>query len=521
MESESFKRKLSFIGYIGLALMITSAGPYGFEYTVNAVGIEYTLIGTCIFCIFYALPVSLITSELSSMMPTNHGQILWVFRGYSIKYKKFGDFCGFINSLNYLIFFLCEIATAPIVFVAYFELLVGKYTYLIEYSIMLGVVVISVIINIFNIDIMGYIASILAVFMIAPFLIGFFIVLPDINVSNQWNLIGSNNECSSYNWSLFIGTIIWELSGFEGMASLTNEVNFKLKYIIYALIITIIIDIGLLIIPIITVATTIDTDNYDCSSIWYDGFFSEGYGNILVPLKYCILIGSLLTNWCLFSSGLAVVSRTIWALSQPNISIHNSGSISFNNENMFDEQINPNESMLLINNTDNDNISRTINIGVLPSWFGTVWKRTNSPIKSVLLVGVLTCILMLWLGFVGIVEFLVYFYVISSLFEIGAYLILKFQENKVHRSYVVPCGKCGGIIISLSLIIILIASLTILIMSNWFQFIIVIGINIGFILYYYFYRIIIYPMITNDDNEEYYTEMPQTNDDDNEIHPLI
>ncbi len=64
--------KLSFIEFVLVASLITGV-PYGMEWCVLAAGVGPTLLSLIGLGIFYAFPMCLVSTELSCMMPTNHG----------------------------------------------------------------------------------------------------------------------------------------------------------------------------------------------------------------------------------------------------------------------------------------------------------------------------------------------------------------------------------------------------------------------------------------------------------------
>jgi hypothetical protein len=56
-----------------IAFFTVSAGPYGIEAAVQAAGAFPTLLGILVVAVFAGLPQSLLTAELSTMIPETGG----------------------------------------------------------------------------------------------------------------------------------------------------------------------------------------------------------------------------------------------------------------------------------------------------------------------------------------------------------------------------------------------------------------------------------------------------------------
>ena len=64
-DSKSKNGKLTYFQFVATIFLLTSAGPFGFEYVVVGVGVGYTLLLILLFAIFYCFPLTLVASELS------------------------------------------------------------------------------------------------------------------------------------------------------------------------------------------------------------------------------------------------------------------------------------------------------------------------------------------------------------------------------------------------------------------------------------------------------------------------
>ena len=172
------------------------------EYCVEAAGVGATLIALILLGGFYAFPMCLVSTELSCMMPTNHGSIVWAYRSFYNFSPKIADFIGFINALNQMLIYAVGLSFAPIIFVGYFQTITGDLSSGYEYLVMLAVIISAGIVNIFNVKIMGTIVSFLFIFAVGSFLVGFFASLPDIKYS-QWT-----QQCSNYDFAFFMAIFV-------------------------------------------------------------------------------------------------------------------------------------------------------------------------------------------------------------------------------------------------------------------------------------------------------------------------
>ena len=114
------------------------------EYMVNAGGVGLTLLLLPMLYTILYLPQVLMSTELMTLMPTNHGQIAWSYRALSnvdasIFGSSIGDFIGFINAMNVLMYFAVTGAWAPIIFAGYFETLIGDMSWGYLYLVKAGV----------------------------------------------------------------------------------------------------------------------------------------------------------------------------------------------------------------------------------------------------------------------------------------------------------------------------------------------------------------------------------------------
>merc|ERR1719242_361174 len=176
----------------------------------------------------------------------------------------------------------------PIVFAAYLETLSGDLSWGYYYLVEVALVVVCYGINALNISIVGDIINFFMLLSMVPLLIGFFWVLPDIEIS-QWT-----ETCSNYDPALFLAVIVYYAGGYEYLGAVGGELNFSARKLMISYIVAVIVSVLWVIIPVIVAATI----PYSSCSDWYDGYFAVAYGEIWKPLYYMVLIASL---FCMFA----------------------------------------------------------------------------------------------------------------------------------------------------------------------------------------------------------------------------
>eukprot|EP01084_Bolivina_argentea_P198772 340258_1 len=151
-------KELSFGQLVIMIFTLTCAGPFGIEESVQAGGVFYTLIGLIVLPFVYSIPQSLMCAELGSMMPSYHGYIIWVFRGF--EKDKFGHFLGFYNAIGCLVGMAKDIPIYIILMLFYFKKLIFndfniEFTWIEEYLISFVLILIGALFNIANITTLG------------------------------------------------------------------------------------------------------------------------------------------------------------------------------------------------------------------------------------------------------------------------------------------------------------------------------------------------------------------------------
>eukprot|EP01084_Bolivina_argentea_P178134 307950_1 len=443
-------------------------------------------------------------AELNSMMPCNHGYIIWVYRGL-------GEFWGFVNAFNTLLATCLDLPLFPVLMVDYFVALFNSnqesLPWIAIYMIKFMLVVVGMILNIMNIKIIGTTMIIFTIIILTPFLIGFLYVIPNID-TNQWSTTYAINTDMTYNWSIFISSCLWLHCGFDKLSCVSGETKFKHKHFFIAFLFAIILAWFSYVLPLIA-ALTVNYSNTD----WDKGYLLEAYNEILPGIKYLVLLGGVLFCFSLYVVELLAYSRAICAVAQPYVVITNKGKISMMDDTNYEqeimhldrvnselrdesnieddsddhdqEQLFQEEETLSPNATDEDErffgshmrYSKKIRVSICPKWIGHYWERTGAPARAVIVQSIINCFLIV-LSFEALIQATIFFYALTWLLEFAAFMRLKYKEPDVLRPFVVPFGLFGAWVITIVKVIVVLIVIGVTASYNANIFLIAIGYNI-------------------------------------------
>lgn len=154
-------KKAGLLYFVFVMFAYTTGGPFGLEEMVTTSGPGMTLIYLLIIPLFWSIPVSLATAELTTAIPVEGGFYRWVRASH-------GDFWGFLTGwwnwsaswllgASYAVLFTDYLAN-------YFPALVGWRHYLVSVAL----ITIFAYINIRGIQMVGVVATILGICILVP-----------------------------------------------------------------------------------------------------------------------------------------------------------------------------------------------------------------------------------------------------------------------------------------------------------------------------------------------------------------
>ena len=458
---------LNSLHYTFMLFILTAAGPFGIEPLIASSSPFYALLSLLIVPFTYCIPQSYMCAELSSMIPSNHGSIAWVYRGL-------GPFWGFLYSVNDCCSTLIDTPTYIVLIGTYseawlikiFEPWMGYLFFvnpgIINYGFKLFLLLIAAVLNVFNITVVGNASIILSFLIMAPLLIGFIITLPDVNM-NVWFDTQTISNCNDRSvgvcdWPLYISTVIWLHTGWDVVSHIAGEVGFDFKTVMNSFLWANVLDLLSYLLPLISVFTIAypASNDYKLNSKWEDGYLINAYYNISPVLGGFVFFGAILSNYSIHLCEISTLAREIWALAQETAPESQSQSIS-----------------------DIDKIP----ISVLPPWIGKLYDATKSPLRAIIVITLLNCVLIIF-PFEFLLELSVVQNCISFVLEYASLITLRYKEPDEPRPFKIPGGMLGVWILTLLKFGLIFLLIVMIIIQQAKIFLICVVFNICMVIYY-------------------------------------
>ncbi|KAK3006550.1 hypothetical protein RJ639_017705 [Escallonia herrerae] len=208
------RNKVSIVPLVFLIFYEVSGGPFGIEDSVRAARPLLALLGFLPFPFVWSVPEALITAEMDTMYPENGGFVVWVssalgpYWGFQVGWVKW--LSGVIDNALYPVLFLDYLKSA-------IPALAGGLPGVIE------VLVLTVVLTYMNyrgLTIVGWVAILLGIFSILPFVVMGLVVIPRLEPS-RWFVADLDNV----NWGLYLNTLFWNLNYWDSISTLAGEVE--------------------------------------------------------------------------------------------------------------------------------------------------------------------------------------------------------------------------------------------------------------------------------------------------------
>jgi amino acid transporter len=157
-------RKAGLFYLVFVMFSYTTGGPFGLEDMVTTSGPGITLLYLLIIPLFWCIPVSLVSAELTTAMPVEGGFYRWTR-------AAFGDFWGFLAGWwNWSASFLLGGAYA-VLFADYFGYYLPHMTWWEHYLLSLSLIALLTWINVRGIQMVGRVATVLEILIFIPVII--------------------------------------------------------------------------------------------------------------------------------------------------------------------------------------------------------------------------------------------------------------------------------------------------------------------------------------------------------------
>ena len=296
-QSKSVVKKAGLLYFVFVMYSYTTAGPFGLEEQVTTSGPGLTLLYHLLLPLFWCLPVSLASAELTTAMPVEGGFYRWVRAG-------FGNFWGFLAGWwNWSASWLLG-ATYAVLFSDYlrfyFPGLVGWKHYLVS----LTLITVLAYVNIRGIQMVGAVATTLEILILLP------VVALCIIAATQWHhnpftpfIPPHVPRFQVFGVGLALG--LWLYSGYEQMSSVAEEVENPQRSYPLALAIVVPLSIATYFLP--TLFSLAALGNWQD---WSTAYFSKAAYLIGGPwLGFAMTCAAIVTNISILNATILTSTR--------------------------------------------------------------------------------------------------------------------------------------------------------------------------------------------------------------------
>ena len=382
-------------------------GPWGIEEVVSDAGPLPGIIGLAVFPLLWALPVALVTAELSSAYPDDGGYSLWVG-------EAFGEFWAFQESYWSWVSGVIDNALYPGLV---YQLAVGLIfepddplpndPYF-RYFNKLGLVIIFTIPNIFHVLNIGHYMKWITLFVIAPFIIFCIMCIPHLQPSRMWEPPPGgypttwNENKNGQSWSDLVTILYWNLSGFDCASTFAGEVVRPGRTFPLALLIALLLAFFTYAVPI--TLGVMATDPKDVMN----------WGTDPGECSWSCIVQNVSGRWL-----------AVWVLLASIV-----GNMGMYIAEMFED------TWQLYGMADN---------GMAPAIFAKLHPKYKTPINGIIFSVILIAGL-IYFDFSDNLAINNFFSCGSALLEMFAFIRLRFSKDNLYRPFKVPCGKIGVIL---------------------------------------------------------------------------
>jgi len=296
------RRSLGWSSLLCLVYVTVCAGPFGLEELVASVGPGMTFILLLITPVFWGMPLLFMSAELSSALPLEGGLYQWVK-------AAFGDFWGFQAGWWWWISSFLDCAIYAVLVADYFQFFYPPMGEVAHWGIALAVIWFFTVLNIRGIAVVGSSSILFVLFMMSPFLVMIFLGVTHISQNPFVPLLP---EGKSFSAALSAGLLmsIWFISGFEGLATASEEIKNSERVLARSLVLVFPLVLASYLLPIL-VSLAIDGNWQN----WQSGHFAhiaEIVGGGF--LGGWMSLAGVIANMALFCTWLLSYSRIPFAM---------------------------------------------------------------------------------------------------------------------------------------------------------------------------------------------------------------
>jgi amino acid transporter len=302
--SSSTLRKAGLFYLVFVMFAYTTGGPFGLEDMVTTSGPGMTLVYLLVLPLFWSIPVSLVSSELTAAMPVEGGFYRWTR-------AAFGDLWGFLAGWwNWSASFLLGGAYA-VLFTDYLGYYIPHMNWWQHYLISLAVICVLTWVNVRGIQMVGQVATGLELFIFIPVMTMIVMGLAQWrqNPFHPW-IVPHQPTFKVFGVGLALG--LWLYSGYEQLSTVAEEVEDPQRAYPRALALVVPMSVAAYFLP--AFAGLASAGNWEK---WHTGFFSDAARMIGGPwLGTWMTLAAMVGNIALLNSTILTTTRMPFAMAE-------------------------------------------------------------------------------------------------------------------------------------------------------------------------------------------------------------
>ena len=302
--TQSALRKAGLFYFVWVMFSYCTGGPFGLEDMVTTSGPGMTLIFLLVLPLFWCIPVSLVSAELTTAMPVEGGFYRWVRAG-------FGDFWGFLAGWwNWCASFLLGSVYA-VQFSDYLGFYFPALTGWRHYVVSLAMIAVITYINVRGIQMVGKFATALELFILLPVLVLVVIGLAKWHHNPFVPLVPPHQPFFKvFGVGLALG--LWLYSGYEQCSTVAEEVENPRRSYPIALALVVPMSIAVYFLP--TFASLAALGNWGS---WHTRYFSDAAQLIGGPwLGAWMTVAAMVTCVALLNGTILASTRMPFAMAE-------------------------------------------------------------------------------------------------------------------------------------------------------------------------------------------------------------
>ncbi|HEY3928689.1 MAG TPA: APC family permease [Candidatus Koribacter sp.] len=298
-------KRATLLPFIFVMYSYTTGGPFGLEGQVTTSGPGMTLLYDLLLPLFWCIPVSLVSAELTTAMPVQGGFYRW-------SRAAFGDFWGFLAGFwNWSASFILG-GVYAVLFADYLKFFWhGLGNGLAHYIVAVLVIILITLVNVIGIDAVGKLATILGILILLP--VAVMCVMGALKWHhNPFLPLTPPGATPKQVAGVGLALGLWLYSGFEQLSTVADEVENPRRTFPIALAWVVPLSIATYFLPtLFSLAALGDWQK------WKDGYFSDaafligGYW-----LGLAVNIAALITALSLLNGTVIASTRMPFAMAE-------------------------------------------------------------------------------------------------------------------------------------------------------------------------------------------------------------